>query len=67
MVSIPEQQKHMKNFIEGKSSIVANLFEEVDEEDLSVNKVGVHNFRNKKHSILYFCKYYGQYFPLLSH
>jgi hypothetical protein len=31
--------------MEGKDFIVANLFEEVDEEDLSINKVGVHNFR----------------------
>jgi hypothetical protein len=31
--------------MEGKASIVANPFEEVNEEDLSVNKVGVHNFR----------------------
>jgi hypothetical protein len=46
MVFVPEQQNHLKIFMEGKSSIVANLFEEVDEEDLSVNKVGVHNFRH---------------------
>jgi hypothetical protein len=31
--------------MEGKSFIVANLSEEVNKEDLSVNKVGVHNFR----------------------
>ena len=30
--------------MEGKYSIVSNLSEEVDEEDLFVNKVGVHNF-----------------------
>jgi hypothetical protein len=45
MVVIPEQQKHLKQFMEGKYFIVANLSEEVDEEDSSVNKVGVHNFR----------------------
>jgi hypothetical protein len=45
MVSIPEQQMHLNQFMEGKSSVVANLSEEVDEEDSSVNKVGVHNFR----------------------
>jgi ribonuclease HI len=45
MVVIPEQQMHLKQFMEGKSSVVANLSEEVDEEDSSVNKVGVHNFR----------------------
>jgi hypothetical protein len=31
--------------MEGKASILANLSEEVDEEDSTVNKVGVHNFR----------------------
>jgi hypothetical protein len=45
MVVIPEQQMHLKQFMEGKSFIVANLSEEVNEEDSSVNKVGVHNFR----------------------
>jgi hypothetical protein len=46
MVSIPEQQKHLKDFMEGKTSTVANLSEEVDEEDSTVNKVGVNNFRD---------------------
>jgi hypothetical protein len=46
MVVVPEQQKHLKIFMEGKDSIVSNLFEEVDEEDSTVNKVGVHNFRH---------------------
>jgi hypothetical protein len=46
MVVVAEQQKHLKNFMEGKASIVANLSEEVDEEDSHVNKVGVHNFRH---------------------
>jgi hypothetical protein len=45
MVVIPEQQMHLKQFMEGKSYVVANLSEEVNEEDSSVNKVGVHNFR----------------------
>jgi hypothetical protein len=31
--------------MEGKASTVANLSKEVDEEDYSVNKVGVYNFR----------------------
>jgi hypothetical protein len=31
--------------MEGKSFVVDKLFEEVNEEDLSINKVGVHNFR----------------------
>jgi hypothetical protein len=46
MVVAPEQQNHLKIFMEGKASIVANLSEEVDEEDSFVNKVGVHNFRH---------------------
>jgi hypothetical protein len=45
MVVIPEQQMHLKQFMEGKSFVVANIFEEVDEDDSSVNKVGVHKFR----------------------
>jgi hypothetical protein len=45
MVVILEQQRHLKQFMEGKSSIIANLSEEVNEEDSSINKVGVHNFR----------------------
>jgi hypothetical protein len=32
--------------MEGKYFIVANLSEEVDEKDSTINKVGVHNFRN---------------------
>jgi hypothetical protein len=32
--------------MEGKAFVVANLSEEVSEEDSSVNKVGVHNFRH---------------------
>jgi hypothetical protein len=45
MVVIPKQQMHMKQFMEGKASIVANLSKEVNKEDSSVNKVGVHKFR----------------------
>jgi hypothetical protein len=54
MVVIPEQQKHLKNFMEGKYSTVANLSEEVDEEDSTVNKVGVHNFRHSVKKTLFF-------------
>jgi hypothetical protein len=55
--------------MEGKASIVYNLSEEVDEEDSTVNKVGVHNFRRpiKKTLVLYFCKDYGHDCPLLPH
>jgi hypothetical protein len=45
MVVIPEQRMHLKHFMEEKASIVANISEEVSEEDSFVNKVGVHNFR----------------------
>jgi hypothetical protein len=45
MVVIPKQQRHLKQFMEGKVSVVANLSEEVNEDDSFVNKVGVHNFR----------------------
>jgi hypothetical protein len=46
MVVIPEQQKHLKNFMEGKDSTIANLSEEAKEEDSIVNKVGVNKFRH---------------------
>jgi ribonuclease HI len=45
MVSIPEQHMNLKQFMEGKDSIVDNLSEEANEEDPSVNKVGLHKFR----------------------
>jgi hypothetical protein len=45
MVVIPEQQIHLKQFMEGNDSLVANLSEGVNQEDSYVNKVGVHNFR----------------------
>jgi hypothetical protein len=64
MVFIFEQQKNLKNFMEGKYSIVSNLFEEVYEEDSSINKTGVHNFRHPINPpppppILYLYKDYG--------
>jgi hypothetical protein len=60
MVVVPEQQRHLKQFMEGKDFVVSNLFEEVDEEDSFVNKVGVQNIRYpiKKKTFLYFCKDY---------
>jgi ribonuclease HI len=45
MVVNPEQQKHLKQFMEGKYYVVSHLSEEVDEEDSFVDKVGAHNFR----------------------
>jgi hypothetical protein len=61
MVVILEQQMHLKQFMEGRDFVVANLSEEVDEEDSYVNKVGVHKFRYlvKKNPFLYFCKDHG--------
>jgi hypothetical protein len=46
MVSIPEKQKHLKTFMEGKDSTITILFEDIKEEDSSVNKVGVNIFRH---------------------
>ena len=46
MVVIPKQQKHIKQFMAGKYFFLAKLSKEVKEEDSSVNKVGVHNFRH---------------------
>jgi hypothetical protein len=62
MVTVPEQQQHLKNFMEGKTSIVANLTENSDGDESNVNRIGVNNFRNpvkKKNPFLYFCKNYG--------
>jgi hypothetical protein len=61
IVVVPKQQRHLKQFMEGKAYVVANLSEEVNEEDSSLNKVGVHNFIYpvKKSPFLYFCKDYG--------
>jgi hypothetical protein len=41
IVVVPEQQRHMKQFMKGKYFGVANLSEELNKEDFSVNKVGV--------------------------
>jgi hypothetical protein len=66
MVVIHEQQKHLKIFMEGKDSIVANLFEEVDEEDSIVNKVGLHNFRHPvKKSLFYIYVILWTRFPIV--
>jgi hypothetical protein len=61
MVFVPEEQRNLKEFMEGKSFIVANLSKEVNEEDSSINKVGVHNLKYpiKNPPFLYFCKDYG--------
>jgi hypothetical protein len=46
MVVIPEQKKHLRNFMEGRASTIANLSEEEKEEDPTVNNIGVNNFRH---------------------
>jgi hypothetical protein len=46
MVFVPRQQKHLNNFMEGKASTIANIFEETKEEDSTANKIGVNNFRH---------------------
>jgi hypothetical protein len=60
MVIVPEQQQHLKIYMEGKTSSVASLFENLDEDDSHVNRLGVNNFKNsvKKSTFLYFCKYF---------
>jgi hypothetical protein len=54
MVAIPKQQMHLKQFMEGKAFVVANLSEEVDKDDSFVNKVCVHNFRNPAKKIPFY-------------
>ena len=53
MVVVPEQQRHLKQFMEGKD-FVANLSKVVNEEHSSVNKVGVHNFRYPVKNLLFY-------------
>jgi len=54
MVTVPEQQKHLKEFMEGKTSIIVSLFEEPSEEGMYLNKVGVYITKSyAKNSLLY--------------
>jgi len=46
MVVVPEQQQHLKFFMEGKTSSVGSLFKNLDEYDSYVNRLGVNNFKN---------------------
>jgi hypothetical protein len=46
MVTILEQQRHLKDFMECKNSTIASLTEEKNEEGMYINKVGVHNPRS---------------------
>jgi len=45
MVIIPKQQQYLKNYMEGKSSLVASTNEELGEDEPHVNRIGVNNFR----------------------
>jgi hypothetical protein len=46
MVIVPEQKQHPKNYMEGKNSTIASLYENYDGDYSHVNKLGVNNFRN---------------------
>jgi hypothetical protein len=46
MVTILEQQRHLKDFMERKNSIVDNLTKEQNEEGMYINKLRVYNPRN---------------------
>jgi hypothetical protein len=54
MLVIPKQHMHLKQIMEGKDSIIDNIFEEVHEEDSSINKVGLHNFRYPVKTTLFY-------------
>ena len=43
MVTILEKKRHLIEFMEGKTSTIASLYEEKSEEGMYINKVGVYN------------------------
>jgi hypothetical protein len=43
MVTILEQQRHLKDFMEGETSTISSLIEEWNKEGMYINKVGVYN------------------------
>jgi hypothetical protein len=51
MVIVPEQQEHLKGFIEGKITVVANLITEEEDESFSDNKVLVVTHCNLIHNL----------------
>jgi hypothetical protein len=61
MVVVPEQQQHMKYYMEGTTSTFASLYEKHDGDELYVNKLSVNNSSNsvKKSSLLHICKNNG--------
>jgi hypothetical protein len=61
MVTVSEQQQHLKNYMEGKNSLVASISEELGEDEPHANRIGVNNFRNlaKNHPFYIYVKNYG--------
>jgi len=53
MVIVPEQQKHLKDFMEGKASIISGLTEQQNEEEMYINKLGVYNNRNHVNILIF--------------
>jgi len=45
MVTVPKQERHMKDFMEDRTSRIASLSEEPSEEEMYVNKVVVNHPR----------------------
>ena len=46
MVIVSKQQKHLKDFMEGKAFTVSSLTKEQNEEEMYINKLNVYNPRN---------------------
>jgi len=46
MATIPEQKKHMKNYMEGKTSPIPSISKTFDGDESHGNRIGVNNFRN---------------------
>jgi hypothetical protein len=46
MVTQPEQQQHLKNYMEGKTSPIASISEKTYGDEADVNKICVNKFRN---------------------
>jgi hypothetical protein len=46
MVIAPEQQQHLKNYMEGKTSPIASISKKLNGDESHVNRIGVNNFRN---------------------
>jgi hypothetical protein len=53
MVIVPKKQQHLRDFMEGKTSNIANLTEDYNEGESHVNRIGVNKFRRSV-NYLYF-------------